>query len=100
MIAWAMSGYKLVRGQFDPCGDHAGKRETSLLMYLDPGMQDLSPLPSDQSVNPIGAGNNGIQDSNVEFGRAAAEAIVAAVGKRVAEFLEHAERHQRHGSPT
>ena len=99
MITGAMSGYELVRGQFDPCGDHAGRWETSLLMYLDPGMQDPSTLPSDRSVNPIGAGNNGIQDSNVEFGRAAAEAIVAAVGKRVAEFLEDPEPYQGHGSP-
>ena len=30
MIAWTMSGYELVRGRFDPCGDHGGKWETSL----------------------------------------------------------------------
>lgn len=65
MITWAMSGYELVRGQFDPCGDHAGKWETSLLMYLDPGMQDLSTLPSDRSVSPIDASNNGVLDSDV-----------------------------------
>jgi creatinine amidohydrolase len=99
MITWAMTGYELVRGQFEPCGDHAGKWETSLLMYLDPGMQDLSRLPADRRVVPIGASNNGIQDSNAEFGQQAAEAIISAVRERVQEFLDHPERYQGHGSP-
>lgn len=99
MATWAFSGYELVRGQFDPCGDHAGKWETSLLMYLDPGMQDLSVLPCDPGEKLIGASNNGVQDASVEFGRRAAEAIVASVRVRVTEFLEHPERHQGHGSP-
>jgi creatinine amidohydrolase len=99
VIAWTMSGYELVRGRFEPCGDHAGKWETSLLMHLDPGMQDLSTLPTDRSVAPIGASNNGVQDANVEFGRQATEAIVAAVQERVAEFLAHPERYQGHGAP-
>lgn len=99
MITWAMTGYELVRGKFDPCGDHAGKWETSLLMYLDPGMQDLSLLPADRSARLVGVSANGVQDSNAEFGRQAVEAIVAAVGERVREFLQHPERYQGHGSP-
>jgi creatinine amidohydrolase len=99
MITWAMTGYELVAGQFSPCGDHAGKWETSLLMYLDPGMQDLSTLNTDPAVPPIGASNNGIQEANAEFGRQAAEAIVVAVRGRVSDFLAHAERYQGHGAP-
>jgi len=99
MVVWAMSGYELVRSQFEPCGDHAGKWETSLLMALDPGMQDLSTLPADRSVAPIGASNNGVQDANAEFGRQAVAAIIAAARQRVTEFLEHPERYQGHGSP-
>lgn len=99
MVVWTMSGYELVQGQFQPCGDHAGKWETSLLMHLDPGMQDLSPLPQDRSIPPIGASNNGVQDANPEFGRQATEAIVAAVQAKVADLLEHADRYQGHGSP-
>jgi len=100
-IAWAFSGYELLResGAFAPCGDHAGKWETSLLMYLDPGMQDLSTLPEDRSVNPIGASNNGVQDSNVEFGRRACEAIVEQVRARVEKFLDHPQRFAGHGAP-
>jgi creatinine amidohydrolase len=99
MIAWSMSGYELVQGQFTPCGDHAGKWETSLLMHLDPGMQDLEMLPHDRKENPIGASNNGIQESSAEFGGQAADAIVQAVRLRVEEFLAHSERYQGHGSP-
>jgi creatinine amidohydrolase len=99
MVVWAMTGYELVRGRFEPCGDHAGKWETSLLMHLDPGMQDLSLLPVDRRQKPIGASNNGVQDSNAEFGRAAADAIVEAVRARVKDFLANADRHQGHGSP-
>jgi len=99
LVCWAMSGYELVRGQFDACGDHAGKWETSLLMALDPGMQDLSLLPADRGVPPVGASNNGVQDANAEFGARAVEAIVAAVAARVGEFVAHPERWQGHGAP-
>lgn len=99
MIAWAMTGYELVRGEFEPCGDHAGKWETSLLMHLDPGMQDLSKLPRNRKTKPLGASNNNVQDSNAEFGKKAVEKIVAAVGKRVDEFLKNYDKYQDHGSP-
>jgi creatinine amidohydrolase len=88
MNVFCMSGYDLVKGQFEPCGDHAGKYETSLLMYLDPGMQDLSLLPSDRNVRPLGVSHNQPQDSSAEFGKTAVEAIVRAIKERVDEFLE------------
>ena len=99
MVTWAMTGYELVRGQFDPCGDHAGKWETSLLMHVDPGMQDLSLLPQDRTVKPVGASNNGMQDSSGDFGEAANNAIVEAVRLRVTDLLENVGRYQGHGSP-
>jgi creatinine amidohydrolase len=99
MIVWSMTGYELVRGQFKPCGDHGGKWETSLLMHLDPGLQDLSLLPEDRSERPICAANNGVQDSSAAFGREAATAITAAVRRQVEHFLENPERYQGHGAP-
>ena len=99
MVVWAMSGYELVQGQFDPCGDHAGKWETSLLMYLDPGLQDLSVLPEDRNAKLIGASANGVQDSSPEFGQQATAAIVRAVRRRVADLLQHHASYQGHGSP-
>ncbi|HRU05542.1 MAG TPA: creatininase family protein [Candidatus Brocadiia bacterium] len=99
MLTWAMTGYELVRGKFDMNGDHAGKWETSLLMHLDPGMQDLSLLPADRGAKLVGVSNNGVQDSNAEFGRQVTEAIVEAVRGRVAELLENNDRYQGHGAP-
>ena len=99
MLVWSMTGYELVTGQFEPCGDHAGKWETSLLMHLDPGMQDMGVLPKDRGEEPIGMSNNGVQDSSAEFGRKATSAIVKAVGARVGELLKNHDRYQGHGSP-
>lgn len=99
MVAWAMSGYELVRDQFNPCGDHAGKWETSLLMHLDPGMQDLARVKDDPNAKPVGASDNGILESNVEFGKKATHAIIKAVRLRVEELLDNIDRHQGHGAP-
>lgn len=99
MITWAMTGYELVRGRFEPCGDHAGKWETSLLMYLDEGMQDLKVLPKNRKARPVGVSNNGVQDSNPDFGRKAVEAIVAVVRKQVNTFLQDYVKYQGHGAP-
>ena len=99
LVVWAMSGYELVQGQFDPCGDHAGKWETSLLMHLDEGMTDLTLLPSDRQEPPIGASNNGIQDANAELGRQASEAIIHAARGRIDDFLQNYDTYQLHGSP-
>lgn len=99
MIAWAMTGCELVRGQFSPCGDHAGRWETSLLMALDPGMQDLSRLPGGPGGKPVGTSDNGVQDATAEFGRQAVGAIVQAVRTRVEDFLANPGAYQGHGSP-
>ena len=92
MLVWAMSGYELVQGKFDPCGDHAGKWETSMLMHLDPGMQELSALSGDKGVKPVGASNNGMRESSSEFGARATEAIVSVLRGRVEELLKNREK--------
>jgi len=99
MIVWAMTGYELVQGRFEPCGDHAGKWETSLLMHLDPGLQDLSLLPDDPAKPLVGATNNGVQGATDAFGREAANAIIETVRERVNAFLENTEIYQGHGAP-
>lgn len=88
IASWVFTGYELVQDVFEKAGDHAGIWETSLLMLLDPGMQDLSVLPRDRSAKLIGASNNGVQDSSVEYGQRALEAIVERVGKKVKELLD------------
>jgi creatinine amidohydrolase len=99
MVPWCFTGYELVSERFSPCGDHAGKWETSLLMYLDPGMQDLAALPNDQQQPPIGASDNGIHKSSAAWGERAVEAIVAKVDERVRDLLAHVDRYQGHGAP-
>ena len=100
MLTWVMSGYELVKDMFKPCGDHAGKWETSLLMYLDPGMQDLSVLPQDRNIKPVGVSNNGAQDSSAEFGRQTAGAIVEAVKAKVEYLLNNYDLYKSsHGCP-
>lgn len=99
MVVWSITGYELVQGQFSPCGDHAGKWETSLLMHLDPGMQDLAALPESREEKLIGASNNGVQESTPEFGQQAADAILEVVRTRIEEFLTNQDRYQGHGSP-
>lgn len=79
--------------------NETGKWETSLLMHLDPGMQDLSVLPDDRSNKLVGASNNGVQDSNAEFGQKASDAIIQAVRTRVEYLLKNHDQYQGHGSP-
>jgi len=67
-------------------------------MHLDPGMQDISILSS-SSDKPIGASNNGIDESTPGFGKEAVEGIIEAVSLKVKYFLEHQEEFQGHGSP-
>jgi len=88
----------LVQDQFTPCGDHAGKWETSLLMHLDPGMQDLTPLQQTDYL-PIGASNNGILESTAEWGERATDAITEVVDARLRHLLAHQDRYQGHGAP-
>jgi creatinine amidohydrolase len=99
MPVWAMTGYELVQGRFNPCGDHAGKWETSMLMHLDPGMQDLAGLPEDRDEPLVGASNNGVQDSSAEFGKEVCDAIILEMEKQVKEVLKNLGSYQGHGSP-
>jgi len=98
-LTWAFTGYELVRDAgFEVCGDHAGRWETSLLMTLDPGMQDLSVL-GDRTSPPIGASDNGILESSGEFGEQAIAAIVARVDSIVSHLLDRFDEYQGHGCP-
>ncbi len=98
-ITWAFTGCDLVRDAgLEVCGDHAGRWETSLLMALDPGMQDLAVFEG-RSEPPIGASDNGIIESSAEFGERAIDAIVERVGRRVNYLLQNHGRYQGHGAP-
>ncbi len=98
-LVWAFTGYELVQDAgFDVCGDHAGKWETSMLMALDPGMQDLDVLRASDKP-PIGASNNNILESTPEFGERAVEAIVNKVDRVIRELLQNSAKYAGHGAP-
>ena len=69
-------------------GDHAGKWETSLLMHLEPGLTDLSRLPDDRSIPPVGVGGEDPRDATPEFGQAAVEAVVERMSQQAARLLD------------
>jgi creatinine amidohydrolase len=100
-LTWCWTGYELVRPdeRLPACGDHAGRWETSLLMALDPGMQDLRLVADAPGKPPIGASNNGVEQSSVEYGEMGVAAVVEKVTARIADLLENRSRHGGHGAP-
>jgi creatinine amidohydrolase len=96
MLVWPFTGFELVRGRFDPCGDHAGKWETSMLMALDPGMSDLSAISTDP---PIGTSNDGVRESTAAWGEEIVAAILDKVDERVKYLLENRLQMRSHGAP-
>lgn len=98
-LVWAFTGYELVQDQgFEVCGDHAGRWETSLLMALDPGMQDVEILRGREEP-PIGACHNGILESSAAFGERAIEAMVTKVARVIHELLHNPDKYRDHGAP-
>jgi len=78
--AWAVTGYELVRDQIPDAGDHAAAWETSLMMALRPDLVDLSRLPQDTSVAPIGVhGRDPRIHASVEYGQKGVDAVVDAI---------------------
>ncbi|MFB3825392.1 MAG: creatininase family protein [Bryobacteraceae bacterium] len=65
--------------------DHAGRNETSLMMHLRGDLVDLSQLPEDRSVKPVGVGGQDPRLGTAEFGRECLEASVEIVGKMLQE---------------
>jgi creatinine amidohydrolase len=69
-------------------GDHAGRHELSQLMALHPHLVDLSRL--NRRHEPGSGGRFALGDdaaeADPEYGRAINEAIIAAIGRRVAEL--------------
>lgn len=90
VVAWACSGYDLVKDEIPWAGDHAGKWETSLLMALRPDCVDMMRLPVDRSIRPVGTSaieGNDPREASPEEGQAAAEAVVKAITQKARELL-------------
>ena len=87
-LAWAFTGYELVRDEFPDAGDHAAHWETSLLMALRGELVDMSQLPAAPDADLVGvSGKDPRKYASVDLGRRAVHAIVEKVGETVRELL-------------
>ncbi len=86
MKVWAIPDYEPVLDD-GIRGDHAGKYETSLVMYLRPGLVDLSELPAEGclDIKQHGISGEDARESTVENGKRLAELIVQRVVEGVRE---------------
>ena len=69
-------------------GDHAGKWETSLLMALEPGLTDLSRLPEDRSIRPVGVGGEDPRNASSAYGEEGVAAVVERMIEEGRKLLE------------
>ncbi|MCL5269182.1 MAG: creatininase family protein [bacterium] len=97
-IAWAFSGYELVRDAIPDAGDHAGFWETSLMLELEPDLVDLSTQPADPQAPLIGVGTKRpLREANREFGARAVKLIVERVIEQVRQRLDNPWEFYGHG---
>lgn len=84
-IAWAVTGYELVRDVLPAAGDHAAAWETSLMMALRPELVDMSRLPSASDAPLVGVYG---QDPRVHASREYGENGIRLVVERIAEKVD------------
>ncbi len=87
-VAWPdymPAGWVDVRG-----GDHAGKNETSLLMYYRPDLVDLSQLPAegDVDIEIHGVGGEDPREATSEHGEMLAKLFVEQAAPKIREMLD------------
>jgi creatinine amidohydrolase len=98
MIAWAFTGYELVRDELPESGDHAGFWETSLLLALVPGLTDLNELPADPQARPVSViTSRPVAEASAEYGEKAAALIVERAVQRVRDRLNNPKTYYEHG---
>jgi len=78
-IAWAFTGYELVRDRFPAAGDHAGPWETSLMLALRPDLVDLDKAEGPSAIPDLY--DRVKKESSVEYGQKA----LALLTERVSE---------------
>ncbi len=70
---------KEIAAQWKSQVDHAGRNETSLVMHLRPQLVDLSQLPADRAVHPVGVGGEDPRDATAQYGRECLERSIELV---------------------
>jgi creatinine amidohydrolase len=89
-IAWAFTGYELVRDVLPKAGDHAGPWETSLMLALRPDLVDMARAKGPSAIP--GLYDRVQAESSLEYGRKALAAIterVSAVNDRLLAALRN-----------
>lgn len=78
-----------VRHIYPNGGDHAGKWETSIMRTLRPELVDVSVLPEDRSIPPIGVyGEDPRADDLEEFGKKVTQDIIDCMVDKTNEMLK------------
>jgi creatinine amidohydrolase len=78
-----------VRDIYPKGGDHAGRWETSIMRTLRPELVDVSVLPKDKSIPPIGVyGEDPRSDDLEEFGRKVTQDIIDRMVATTDKMLE------------
>ena len=97
-LAWAFTGYELVKDVYPDAGDHGGFWETSLMLALEPGLTGMSELPEDRAAFLTGIHTQRpVQDASAEFGEQATRLIVEKVTANVRDRLVNREVYCTHG---
>ena len=98
VVAWAFTGYELVRERWPEAGDHAGYWETSLLLTLLPELVDLDELPADPQAPLVGVHSaRPVREATAEFGEQAVGLIVERVTAQVRNRLLDPAAYYPHG---
>ena len=77
-IAWAFTGYELVRDTFPAAGDHAGPWETSLMLALRPDLVDLDKAQGPSAIPDLY--DRVKKESSTEYGQQALALLTERVG--------------------
>jgi creatinine amidohydrolase len=94
VTGWVFTGYELVGDLFPQAGDHAGPWETSLMMAVDNDSVDLSMVPvNDRHRERL------LEESSIEYGKKAIDAIVERVLERVDDMKAHPGKYLGHYTP-
>jgi creatinine amidohydrolase len=68
--------------------DHAGKNETSIMMAIKPDLVDLSKLPDDRAIWPMGVAGEDPRNANAEFGEAMMEMTLREIGESIDSIFD------------
>ena len=79
----------VVRDIYPGGGDHAGRWETSIMRTLRPELVDVSVLPVDRSIPPIGVyGEDPRSEDLEEFGKKVTQDIIDRMVAKTDEMLK------------